>query len=434
MHSGIYFKLHNIREGLKGENSQYVDHYTYSDRKPGQDSLSCQIPWLCSNTLQKWNQTNNIPNLESENVKVRGSNKRLLIQFRSVWNRFLDCYCGPVCSVFTACSSICFLANSGAPVLQVLSSWIYSPTRIVITKSILQRGNTCRGMLRGCPGAVIRAWDTHARTDGHIHCIKECASTITSCRPSKCTRLKVTAILFTVSCCHPSETLRVRVIVRTYCVTCERTLVHAHKLWVCASVRASLFCFSLTSAHLRELFWNSWALSKQRWPNVRNGGEVDQGVHEYVSMCVCVCDFSSKLGPEGPCEKSKRRERKPSPWERQLETWRLVVLLPPAILLLLIPHLSTPVQLHLDVSACTQLPLSCLGLVLPATMPLPRGEELGEWGRVSQLVILTGHFTTVKAWDSLGQGLHVLCRVLAVLLLGCGKIINMKGWEVFWGV
>lgn len=27
------------------------------------------------NTLQKWNQTNNIPNLESENVKVRGSNE-----------------------------------------------------------------------------------------------------------------------------------------------------------------------------------------------------------------------------------------------------------------------------------------------------------------------------------------------------------------------
>lgn len=28
-----------------------------------------------------------------------------------------------------------------------------------------------------------------------------------------------------------------------------------------------------------------------------------------VSMRVCVCDFSSKLGPEGPCEKPKEGEK-----------------------------------------------------------------------------------------------------------------------------
>lgn len=156
-------------------------------------------------------------------------------------------------------------------------------------------------------------------------------------------------------------------------------LVSVRSYELCVCVRVSLFCFSLTSAHLRELFWNSWALSKQRWPNVRDGGEVDQGVHECVSMCACVCDFSSKLGPEGPCEKSKRRERKPSPWERQLETRRLAVFLSP-------PYCSSlsPTSLYTGPAAlrCVCLPsLPCLPRltpVLPTSMPLPRRERKRE--------------------------------------------------------
>ena len=73
-----------------------------------------------------------------------------------------------VFSVFTARSGICFRANSGAPLLHGLGSWLHSPTRIAITKSILQRGNTCRGMLQACPCAVILDWDTHAHTHAHM--------------------------------------------------------------------------------------------------------------------------------------------------------------------------------------------------------------------------------------------------------------------------
>lgn len=58
-------------------------------------------------------------------------------------------------SISTARWGICFLVNLGAPLLHGPGSWLRSPTRIAITKSILQRGNTCRGMLQACPGAVI---------------------------------------------------------------------------------------------------------------------------------------------------------------------------------------------------------------------------------------------------------------------------------------
>lgn len=72
---------------------------------------------------------------------------------------------------------------------------------------------------------------------------------------------------------------------------------------------------------------------------------------------------------------------------------------------------------------------------LLSPMPLPRRERKRESvrERVLQLVILTGHFTAAKAWDSLGQGPRVLCWVPAMLLLGCGKIINMEGWLGIWG-
>lgn len=46
--------------------------------------------------------------------------------------------------------------------------------------------------------------------------------------------------------------------VRGFGVTYEREwCLSGGANWECVSARAGLFCFSLTSAHLRELFWNS---------------------------------------------------------------------------------------------------------------------------------------------------------------------------------
>lgn len=174
------------------------------------------------------------------------------------------------------CPSICFRENTGAPILQALGSWLYSPTRIAITKSILQRGNTCRGMLRACPGAVILSWNVRAHTFSHTQ-----TSSYTARKKACLPPWRQTYPTFF----HFFANFDVRFelafwLSHTWNCAC-----------VCVCVRASLFCFSLTSAHLRELFWNSWALSKQRWPNVRDGGEVDQGVHECVCACVCLWFF-----------------------------------------------------------------------------------------------------------------------------------------------
>lgn len=96
----------------------------------------------------------------AEEVKVRGRFVIASADSSLLW-RWLLWNCR-LC--FRSLSGYLFFSKLGGPVLHVLGSWLCSPTRITITKSILQRGNTCRCMFQACPGAVIPAWDTHTHT------------------------------------------------------------------------------------------------------------------------------------------------------------------------------------------------------------------------------------------------------------------------------
>ena len=149
-----------------------------------------------------------------------------------------------------------------------------------------------------------------------------------------------------------------------------------------------------------------------------------------VCMCVCVCVFAIfqvSWDQKGLAKKPRGGRENRAPEKGSWKHGDLRSFSPPP---------PTPPTLLLPWSSCTQM---CLPAPpTPPPPPHPCTPKLNatakerkrerERGRVSQLVILTGHFTAVKAWDSLGQGPRVLCWVPAVLLLGCGKIINMEGW------
>lgn len=99
----------------------------------------------------------------------------------------------------------------------------------------------------------------------------------------------------------------------------------------------------------------------------RCGGGGSRGVCAYVCVEVCVCDFSSKQGPEGPCEKPRGGLENRTPEKGSWKHGDLWSFFPPP---------SPPHTLLTPWSSCTQMCLHAHPLSSPPNPHHPCAPKL----------------------------------------------------------